>query len=118
MQSSASHISVGKLAQKRNGRRLGSVSMLSECSWVVWSAGDGHHLQVPLRADVVHRNARFLSHLDTRALKGIGQTGKTNKIIEQKVKPDTIKVQLKSSRNPLKSCVSRGTRRTPTVLKR
>ena len=28
----------------------------------------------PLRADVVHRNARFLSFTDARALKWIGQT--------------------------------------------
>ena len=42
------HISLGNLAQARNGRRLGSVSVLSERSWVAWSARDGHHLHVPI----------------------------------------------------------------------
>ena len=39
---------LGNVAQERNCMRLGSVSVLSERSWVVWSAPDGHHRQVPI----------------------------------------------------------------------
>ena len=45
-------ITLGNLAQERNCRRLGPVSMLSERFWVVWSARGGHHLpEAPFRTN-------------------------------------------------------------------
>ena len=73
------HISLGNLAQERNCRHFGSVSMLSERSWVAWSARDGHHPQVPITCRFRPPKCQVpFMYMNASVLKRSGQTQEKN----------------------------------------